>query len=113
MGSSNGVNGAAPEEKKYDELELRNRTVTETLSPLENLGQDKKEEKSSSNGVNGATPGTNEFDELELRNRTVTEILSPVADLGQDKKDDDDTEEVEAKRQKLDGMSLASEGVKE
>merc|ERR1712080_733273 len=50
--TSNGVNGGAKEEKKFDELELRNRTVTETLSPLENLGQDKKEEVTS-NGVNG------------------------------------------------------------
>merc|ERR1712121_208371 len=112
-GENGDTNGKEVEEKKFDELELRNRTVTETLSPLENLGQDKKKEKTSSNGVNGAAPEEKKFDELELRNRTVTEILSPVADLGQDNKEDDDTGEVEAKRQKLDGMSLASEGVKE
>merc|ERR1712121_568402 len=99
------ANGKEGEEKKYDELELRNRTITETLSPLENLGQDKKEEVTS-NGVNGGAADGKEFDELELRNRTVTEILSPVEDLGQDRKDEDDTGEVEAKRQKLDGMSL-------
>ena len=27
---------------EFDKLELRNRTVTETLSPVEDLGQDKK-----------------------------------------------------------------------
>ena len=29
-------------DKEFDKLELRNRTVTETLSPVEDLGQDKK-----------------------------------------------------------------------
>merc|ERR1712130_673947 len=55
---------------EFDTLELRNRDVTETLSPVADLEQDKKKE----------------FDELELRNRTVTETLSPLEDLGQDKK---------------------------
>ena len=29
-------------DKEFDTLELRNRTVKETLSPVEDLGQDKK-----------------------------------------------------------------------
>merc|ERR1712154_535890 len=62
------TNGTA----EFDTLELRNRDVTETLSPVEDLGQDKKEE----------------FDTLELRNRTVEETLSPLEDLGQDKKEE-------------------------
>ena len=33
---------AAPAEEKFDTLELRNRTVTETLSPVEDLGQESK-----------------------------------------------------------------------
>ena len=33
---------AAPTEEKFDTLELRNRTVTETLSPVEDLGQESK-----------------------------------------------------------------------
>ena len=33
-------------DKEFDKLELRNRTVTETLSPVEDLGQDKKVSKS-------------------------------------------------------------------
>merc|ERR1712098_425064 len=65
-GENGDTNGKEVEEKKFDELELRNRTVTETLSPLENLGQDKKKEKTSSNGVNGAAPEEKKFDELEL-----------------------------------------------
>ena len=40
----NPKNGSeAASEEKFDTLELRNRTVTETLSPVEDLGQDKKE----------------------------------------------------------------------
>ena len=34
---------------EFDKLELRNRTVTETLSPVEDLGQDKKVSRPSSN----------------------------------------------------------------
>lgn len=58
------------EEEQFDKLELRSRTVTETLSPVEDLGQDKEEEE--------------KFDTLELRNRSVTETLSKLEDLGQD-----------------------------
>ena len=36
---------AAPAEAEFDTLELRNRTVTETLSPLEDLGQETKVRK--------------------------------------------------------------------
>merc|ERR1712154_116434 len=82
------TNGTA----EFDTLELRNRYVTETLSPVEDLGQDKKEE----------------FDTLELRNRTVEETLSPLEDLGQDKKPeangeekDKETEETEEEFDKL------------
>merc|ERR1719340_585836 len=72
---------------EFDTLELRGRSVTETLSPLEDLGQDNKED------TNGATNGNDEkYDKLELRNRTVTETMSLVKDLGQDK----DKEEEEA-----------------
>ena len=40
----NTKNGSeAASDEKFDTLELRNRTVTETLSPVEGLGQDKKE----------------------------------------------------------------------
>merc|ERR1712098_113323 len=61
-------------DKKYDRLELRNRTVVETLSPVSDFGnQEKKREEDE------------EFDTLHLRNRVVTETLSPVADLGEDK----------------------------
>merc|ERR1711936_1395547 len=57
---------------EFDTLSLRNRDVTETLSPLDDLGQDENDPE--------------EFDKLELRNRTVTETLSAKADFGQDTK---------------------------
>merc|ERR1739838_954444 len=90
---------------EFDTLSLRNRDVTETLSPLDDLGQDAEntngteEKKSSSNG---------EFDKLELRNRTITETLSAVADFGQDKAD-----EPTSKKQKFDTLSLRNRDVKE
>jgi hypothetical protein len=112
------------------------RTVTETLSPVEDLGQ---EEKAESNDVaeedkvaeakpegNGAGEDNGEtFDKLELRNRspkqqsttdqiplyrTVTETLSPVSELGQDGKDE---EAPEAKKQKFDTLSLRNREVTE
>ena len=49
------------------------RTVTETLSPVADLGQDKKEEnggKATSNG-NGNASDAEKFDTLELRNRST------------------------------------------
>merc|ERR1711971_1432748 len=70
---------------EFDTLELRNRDVTETLSKVDDLGQDKP-------ATNGDSA---EFDKLELRNRTVTETLSPVDDLGQDKKETNGTDKTE------------------
>ena len=49
------------------------RTVTETLSPVADLGQDKKEENggtATSNG-NGNASDAEKFDTLELRNRSA------------------------------------------
>jgi len=62
------------EPEKYDKLELRNRTVTETLSLVSDFGQ------------NNSPPETEaeKYDKIELRNRTVTETLSLVSDFGQD-----------------------------
>merc|ERR1712198_439781 len=55
----NTKNGSeAASDEKFDTLELRNRTVTETLSPVEDLGQDKKEK---------AEDSTDKFDKLKLR----------------------------------------------
>merc|ERR1712176_137562 len=86
---------------EFDKLELRNRTVTETLSPVEDLGQDKKEKASdedqgpeTKNGDHSANGnGDEKYDKLELRNRTVTETLSLVKDLGQDNKEEEKAEE--------------------
>merc|ERR1712244_172814 len=89
------TNGTA----EFDTLELRNRDVTETLSPLEDLGQDKKPE---ANGEEKEKETEEEFDKLELRNRTVTETLSPLEDLGQDK-------EEEAKEEKKDEKPAAKD----
>merc|ERR1711915_965712 len=81
----NPKNGSeAASEEKFDTLELRNRTVTETLSPVEDLGQDKKEK---------AEDSSDKFDKLELRNRTVTETLSLVEDFGTEAKAEEKTEE--------------------
>merc|ERR1711953_613567 len=72
---------AAPAEAEFDSLELRNRTVTETLSPVEDLGQESKAEE---NGVaNGNAEEEEKYDKLVLRNRSVTETLSKVEDFGQ------------------------------
>merc|ERR1712029_444208 len=63
----NTKNGSeAASDEKFDTLELRNRTVTETLSPVEDLGQDKKEK---------AEDSTDKFDKLELRNLLSLRIL--------------------------------------
>ena len=43
------------------------RTVTETLSPVADLGQDQPAETNGAS--NGAENGSAEFDTLELRNR--------------------------------------------
>merc|ERR1711874_157967 len=103
--------GAAAD-KEFDTLDLRNRTVTETLSPLEDLGQEKKVEE------NGATNGTAEdgekHDKLVLRNRTVKETLSLVEDFGKNQENEDKTEdESESKKQKFDTLSLRTRDVTE
>jgi len=72
--SSSGVSPM----QQYDTLELRGRTVTETLSLQANFGQNKD--------VTSKSP---KFDSLELRNRTVTETLSLTEDFGQQSKKDD------------------------
>merc|ERR1719282_98863 len=93
----NTKNGSeAASDEKFDKLELRNRTVTETLSPVEDLGQDKPETEEKQDE-------SEKYDKLELRNRTVTETMSLVADLGQEKKEDD-IDEPESKKQKFDTL---------
>ena len=81
------TNGATNgNDEKYDKLELRNRTVTETMSLVKDLGQDKEEEEEADGAAaEVAAENGGQFDKLELRSRTVTETLSLVADLGQDK----------------------------
>merc|ERR1711892_1415102 len=93
--ASNGDTPINPED--YDKLELRNRTVTETMSPVDELGQDRKEDDSSEDEEE-------EYDTLHLRNRVVTETLSPVEDLGQDPP---------AKKQKYDTLELRNRDVTE
>merc|ERR1712227_1117370 len=108
----NTKNGSeAASDEKFDTLELRNRTVTETLSPVEDLGQDKKEK---------AEDSTDKFDKLELRNRTVTETLSLVEDFGTEAKPDDkteknqeDDEEPKKEEEKFDKLELRNRTVTE
>merc|ERR1711936_606679 len=69
--------------EEFDKLALRNRTVTETLSPVSDLG--KKTKKKTTKGKKNEGKEEEEFDKLELRNRVVTETLSPMADLGKKK----------------------------
>merc|ERR1711963_85557 len=76
-------------DKEFDTLELRNRTVTETLSPVEDLGQEKKVEENGTS--NGAAEDGEEYDKLVLRNRTVEETLSLVEDFGKNEKEEDTT----------------------
>jgi len=91
------TNGDAPiNPEDYDTLELRNRTVTETLSPVEDLGQDKEEDKPKEDDP--------QFDTLHLRNRVITETLSPLENLGQDPP---------AKKQKFDTLALRNRDVEE
>ena len=83
------TNGATNgNDEKYDKLELRNRTVTETMSLVKDLGQDKEEEVAEGAAAEVTAENGGQFDKLELRSRTVTETLSLVADLGQDKKEE-------------------------
>merc|ERR1711868_262236 len=100
------TNGDANGKQEFDTLELRNRTVTETLSEVKDFGQNQKEEdkngssKDDKNG-NDAEAEADKFDKLELRNRTVTETLSLVSDFGKNQKNDDN-DEPEAKKKKFD-----------
>merc|ERR1712154_559221 len=120
------TNGTA----EFDTLELRNRTVTETLSPVEDLGQDKKEKASDEDQgtetlslvkdlgqdnkeeEKAEEEGGEKFDKLELRNRTVTETMSLVSDFGKNEKEEDDEEPV-TKKQKFDTLSLRNRDVTE
>merc|ERR1712179_679052 len=91
---------------EFDKLELRNRTVTETLSLVKDLGQDKKEEEETEE------EGGEKFDKLELRNRTVTETMSLVSDFGKNEKEEEEEEPV-TKKQKFDTLSLRNRDVTE
>lgn len=86
------------EEEKFDKLELRSRIVTETLSKVEDFGQEEEELVATQEAFpetsarvddigQGSEPA--EFDTLLLRNRIVTETLSNVEDFGQDEEEDD------------------------
>merc|ERR1719295_2184371 len=92
--------------EEFDTLSLRNRTITETLSPLADLGQDAK--KKAEPASKKASAVEEKYDKLELRNRTITETLSRVADFGQDK-----PEEPKTKKQKFDTLSLRNRDVTE
>merc|ERR1711981_862095 len=98
---------------EFDTLELRNRAVTETLSPVEDLGQDKKETNGTANGDDKEGE---EYDTLHLRNRVVTETLSPVDELGQDKKEQevpDSNDEPATKKMKHDTLDLRNRDITE
>ena len=56
----------------WNVTETKNRTVTETLSPVADLGQDKKDNEDEPDAKK------QKFDTLSLRNRDVTETLSPL-----------------------------------
>ena len=104
MDGEGEVNG---EDEKYDKLELRNRTVTETLSLVKDLGQDKNEEEETKE------EGGEKFDKLELRNRTVTETMSLVSDFGKNEKEEEEEDEPVTKKQKFDTLSLRNRDVTE
>merc|ERR1712025_110128 len=100
--ASNGDPPVNPED--FDKLELRNRTVTETLSTVEDLGQDRENEKKSSPVKSKDPEKEEEYDTLHLRDRVITETLSPVEDLGQTPP---------AKKQKYDTLELRTRDVTE
>merc|ERR1711890_15345 len=98
---------------EFDTLALRNRDVTETLSPVEDLGQDKKETNGTTNGDDKEGE---EYDTLHLRNRVVTETLSPVDELGRDKKEQevpDSNDEPATKKMKHDTLDLRNRDITE
>merc|ERR1712189_167107 len=96
---------------KFDKLELRNRTVTETLSLVEDFGTEAKpDDKTEKNGdaENGKDENGDKdekYDKLELRNRTVTETMSLVKDFGKNQEDDEDLlriwDRIRRKRRKI------------
>ena len=113
----NGVaNGSVEEEEKYDKLVLRNRTVTETMSKVEDFGQNQEnghEEKEGNEEEEEEEEGE-KYDKLELRNRTVEETLSLVEDFGKNQKDEETTEEEpDAKKPKFDTLALRNRDVTE
>jgi len=85
------------EEEKFDKLVLRNRIVTETLSKVDDFGQEEEvavteeafPETTSRVDYIGQGSESAEFDKLVLRNRVVTETLSKVDDFGQDGEEED------------------------
>merc|ERR1712098_518976 len=106
--SGNGENASNSDPpvnpEDFDKLELRNRTVTETLSPVEDLGQDRESEKESSPVKSKNPEKEEEYDTLHLRDRVITETLSPVEDFGQTPP---------AKKQKYDTSELRNRDVTE
>merc|ERR1712170_58043 len=116
----NTKNGSeAASDEKFDTLELRNRTVTETLSLVEDFGTEAKpDDKTEKNGdaENGKDENGDKdekYDKLELRNRTVTETMSLVKDFGKNQESEDKEEKPEAKKQKFDTLSLRNRDVTE
>jgi len=88
--------------KKFDELELRNRTVVETLSLVSDFGQEE------------VPDDQNKFDTLELRNRTVTETLSLTKNFGVSEKEEvTKVTEVPDNQQKFDTLELRNRVVTE
>merc|ERR1719507_1962935 len=75
-GVANGTSKEEEEEEKYDKLVLRNRVVTETMSKVEDFGQNQENghEEKDDKGEEGEDEGEEEgekYDKLELRNRNV------------------------------------------
>merc|ERR1712110_421179 len=67
---------AAPAPAEFDTLDLRNRSVTETLSKVEDFGQNQENGHEKTEEEPDAKKA--KFDTLALRNRDVTETLSPL-----------------------------------
>merc|ERR1711890_117203 len=55
---------------EFDTLALRNRDVTKTLSPVEDLGQDKRKPETNGDAA--------EFDKLELRRRPTEQLMEMI-----------------------------------
>ena len=92
---------AKSDDGKYDKVEIRNRTVTETetLSLVPDFGKDAKE-----NGNEGEVTGQDpkpEENKMNDDDRTVNEIFSPVADLGQDTKYETEKKDAKTEENKM------------